>query len=156
MDMKKTAARAITPPRGSVGEPAPTVPDLFAGAVGFSEGFTRAGFRSKKTQLGYRANEDQRNFPFEFMVEAALELKPRPFLMENVPVMQSVKHEDVSFWSKSPKWLQNAGYPTESGVSTPLRYAKPENADVLIISAAYVFLPACDIRSSLASLLIGT
>jgi DNA (cytosine-5)-methyltransferase 1 len=48
------------------------------------------------------------------MVAAALRLKPRLFLMENVPGMQSVKHEDLSFLRAAAHMLeQRGGYRTE-------------------------------------------
>jgi DNA (cytosine-5)-methyltransferase 1 len=45
---------------------------------------------------------------------AALELRPRLFLMENVPGMQSVKREDLSFPEAAARTLQQRGsYRTE-------------------------------------------
>src|SRR5262249_22381609 len=52
------------------------------------QGFSHAGFRSKSARTGYRVTEDERNFLFEYMLVAALELRPKLFLMENVPGMQ--------------------------------------------------------------------
>ncbi len=51
------------------------------------QGFSTAGFRSKKTHTGYRIEDDERNHLWEWMVAAAIELKPKLFLMENVPGM---------------------------------------------------------------------
>jgi DNA (cytosine-5)-methyltransferase 1 len=78
------------------------------------QGFSTVGFRSKKTVTGYRPSADERNFLFEYMVAAALELRPRLFLMENVPGMQSVKREDLSFLQAAARMLQErGGYRTE-------------------------------------------
>lgn len=76
------------------------------------QGFSSAGFRSKKTKTGYRATQDERNFLFEYLVELALELKPRLFLMENVPGMESAKKEDLSFFETARKMLEVGGYQT--------------------------------------------
>ena len=67
------------------------------------------GFRSKKTLTGYRPDADERNFLFEWVAAAALELKPRIFLMENVPGMQSTKHEDLSFLEAAARMLRDKG-----------------------------------------------
>jgi DNA (cytosine-5)-methyltransferase 1 len=77
------------------------------------QGFSTAGFRSKKTRTGYRPDDDERNYLFEEMVAAALELKPKLFLMENVPGMQSVKREDTSFLDTAAERLTAGGYRTE-------------------------------------------
>jgi site-specific DNA-cytosine methylase len=45
----------------------------------------------------YRLVADERNFLFEHMVSAALEFRPKLFLMENVPGMQSARRENLSF-----------------------------------------------------------
>lgn len=87
--------------------------DVLAGSPP-CQGFSTAGFRSKKTVTGYRPNADERNFLFEDMVQAALALRPRLFLMENVPGMQSVKREDLSFLETAARILeQRGGYRTE-------------------------------------------
>lgn len=77
------------------------------------QGFSSAGFRSKKSLNGYRADTDDRNFLFEHMVAAALELRPRLFLMENVPGMESAKSEKVSFLETAAKLLAKGGYRSE-------------------------------------------
>jgi DNA (cytosine-5)-methyltransferase 1 len=73
------------------------------------QGFSLAGFRSKKTLNGYRPEEDKRNHLWESMVRATLELKPRLFLMENVPGMQSAKREDISFFDAVARRLEDEG-----------------------------------------------
>jgi DNA (cytosine-5)-methyltransferase 1 len=52
---------------------------------------------------------DDRNFLFEYMVSAALALKPSLFLMENVPGMQSARHENLSFLELAAQKLQQKG-----------------------------------------------
>ena len=82
--------------------------DVLAGSPP-CQGFSSAGFRSKKSLLGYRPGEDERNLLYETMVEAALVLKPRLFLMENVPGMKSAKREDRSFLDAAARLLEERG-----------------------------------------------
>jgi site-specific DNA-cytosine methylase/endonuclease III len=87
--------------------------DVLAGSPP-CQGFSSAGFRSKKTRTGYRPEADKRNHLWEWMVATALELKPKLFLMENVPGMQSAKREDISFLEAAAQRLQEeGGYRTE-------------------------------------------
>ena len=79
--------------------------DLLAGSPP-CQGFSHAGFRSKVTRTGYRLGRDDRNFLFEYMVAAALELRPRMFLMENVPGMQSARREKLSFLEAAAHMLE--------------------------------------------------
>ena len=73
------------------------------------QGFSHAGFRSKRTRTGYRLAADERNFLFEYMVSAALELRPKLFLMENVPGMQSARKENLSFLEVAGRMLEQKG-----------------------------------------------
>src|SRR4029450_11813800 len=82
--------------------------DVLAGAPP-CQGFSHAGFRSKVTHTGYRLGRDDRNFLFEYMVAAALELRPRTFLMENVPGMQSARKEKLSFLEAAAQMLEEQG-----------------------------------------------
>jgi DNA (cytosine-5)-methyltransferase 1 len=82
--------------------------DLLAGAPP-CQGFSHAGFRSKATRTGYRLGRDDRNFLFEYMVAAALELRPRMVLLENVPGMQSARKEKLSFLEAAAHMLENDG-----------------------------------------------
>jgi len=87
--------------------------DVLAGAPP-CQGFSSVGFRSKKSLLGYRPEEDDRNHLYETMVEAALKLKPKLFLMENVPGMKSAKREEHSFLDTAARLLeQKGGYRTD-------------------------------------------
>lgn len=73
------------------------------------QGFSHAGFRSKSARTGYRVGADERNFLFEYMVAAALELRPRLFLMENVPGMNSARHQSLSFLEVTARRLEEKG-----------------------------------------------
>jgi DNA-cytosine methyltransferase len=78
------------------------------------QGFSSAGFRSKRTLTRYQPERDERNSLFEWMVQIALALKPKLFLMENVVGMQSVKREDLSFLDAAARMLRKrGGYRTE-------------------------------------------
>jgi DNA (cytosine-5)-methyltransferase 1 len=103
------------------------------------QGYSTAGFRSKKAVTGYRFEGDDRKFlvrggprvtvegpdenrrvvVLEFPsfkraqefwdspdYRAAVELRPRLFLMENVPGMQSAKKENLSFLETAAKMLE--------------------------------------------------
>jgi DNA (cytosine-5)-methyltransferase 1 len=76
------------------------------------QGFSHAGFRSKSTKTNYRISADDRNFLFEHMIAAALELRPKLFLMENVPGMQSARQENLSFLEIAANKLSAKGYKT--------------------------------------------
>jgi len=87
--------------------------DVLAGSPP-CQGFSSAGLRSKKTLNSYVPEADERNHLFEWMIAAAIELKPKLFLMENVPGMQSAKREDVSFLEAAARMLEEkGGYRTE-------------------------------------------
>jgi DNA (cytosine-5)-methyltransferase 1 len=73
------------------------------------QGFSHAGFRSKPLPTRYRVDADERNYLFEYMVEAALELKPRLFLMENVPGMQTARKGELSFLEAAARELETKG-----------------------------------------------
>jgi DNA (cytosine-5)-methyltransferase 1 len=76
------------------------------------QGFSHAGFRSKSAKTNYRVSADDRNFLFEYMLAAALELKPKLFLMENVPGMQSARQENLSFLEVAAGRLAKTGFKT--------------------------------------------
>lgn len=87
--------------------------DVLAGSPP-CQGFSSVGFRSKKSLLGYRPEDDDRNHLYETMVEAALALKPKLFLLENVPGMKSAKRESHSFLDTAARLLEaRGGYKTE-------------------------------------------
>src|SRR5262249_23348014 len=81
---------------------------------------------------------------FEWMVAAALELKPRLFLMENVPGMQSVKREDLSFLQAAAKSLEDrGGYRTEVWRLNASAFGVPQDR-------IRFFLVACRLRGTAA------
>lgn len=73
------------------------------------QGYSTAGFRSKSAKTRYRIDEDERNFLYEYMVDAALELHPQLFLMENVPGMHSARKESLSFLETAARRLEENG-----------------------------------------------
>ncbi len=73
------------------------------------QGYSTAGFRSRRSRTGYQLHEDERNYLFESMLEAATSLKPRLFLMENVPGMHSARKENLSFLETAAKMLEESG-----------------------------------------------
>jgi DNA (cytosine-5)-methyltransferase 1 len=74
------------------------------------QGYSTAGFRSRRLHTGYRPDTDERNFLFESMVQAAIELRPRLFLMENVPGMHSARRENLSFLEAAARMLERKGH----------------------------------------------
>lgn len=73
------------------------------------QGFSSVGFRSKPGKTGYLLGKDERNTLFEGMVEAALELRPKLFLMENVPGMQSARKANLSYLEIAKALLEEGG-----------------------------------------------
>lgn len=76
------------------------------------QGFSSAGHRSKRTLTGYRTIQDERNYLFEDLIRLALELKPKLFLMENVPGMETARKENLSFLETAAKMLTAGGFKT--------------------------------------------
>jgi DNA (cytosine-5)-methyltransferase 1 len=73
------------------------------------QGFSTVGFRSKTAVTGYRLLKDDRNFLFEYLVDIALQLRPRLFLMENVPGMRTARRDDLSFLDTAARMLERGG-----------------------------------------------
>jgi DNA (cytosine-5)-methyltransferase 1 len=73
------------------------------------QGFSSAGFRSKRSKLGYRLRDDTRNFLWKYVVDAALVLRPRLVVLENVPGMSSARHETLSFLEAAGRDLERRG-----------------------------------------------
>lgn len=79
------------------------------------QGFSHVGFRSKPRPTGYRLHSDERNFLFEYLVQAAVELRPKLVVMENVPGMASARHdeapggENLSFLLAAARMLETRG-----------------------------------------------
>ena len=91
------------------------------------QGFSTAGFRSKKSRNGYRPEEDERNHLWEWMVSVALELRPKLFLMENVPGMQSARREETSFLEAVAGRLEQGGYRTEAWQLNAAAFGVPQD-----------------------------
>jgi DNA (cytosine-5)-methyltransferase 1 len=108
------------------------------------QGFSTAGFRSKKTRNGYRPEEDERNHLWEWMVETALELKPKLFLMENVPGMQTAKREDMSFLEAVARKLEvEGGYRTEQWQLNAAAFGVPqERMRCFLVASRLPLMPA--------------
>jgi DNA (cytosine-5)-methyltransferase 1 len=73
------------------------------------QGFSSAGFRSKLSATGYRLHHDDRNFLSDHLVNVALALRPRLFLMENVPGMKTARKDDLSFLEDAARRLRGEG-----------------------------------------------
>jgi DNA (cytosine-5)-methyltransferase 1 len=115
--------------------------DVLAGAPP-CQGFSSAGFRSKSSKTGYRLAADSRNFLFEFMVAMALELKPRLFLMENVPGMQSARAENLSFLDQAASLLrEGGGYRTAIWKLNASAYGVPQDRMRCFLVASRDYLP---------------
>jgi DNA (cytosine-5)-methyltransferase 1 len=100
------------------------------------QGFSHVGHRSKSTKTGYNVTSDARNFLYTHMVEAALELKPKLFLMENVPGMKSAKKGDDSFLDAAAHALQAAGYQTDTWKLNAAAFGVPqERLRVFLVAA---------------------
>ena len=108
------------------------------------QGFSSAGFRSKKTRTGYRPEEDDRNHLWEWMVAAALKLKPKLFLMENVPGMQSARREETSFLEAVAQRLeQEGGYRTEMWRLNAAAFGVPQDRiRCFLVASRLPLLPA--------------
>ena len=74
------------------------------------QGFSHVGFRSKRSRTGYRLADDHRNFLWRQMVQAALELRPRLLVMENVPGMNfAPRRQKLSFMDAAKLELERRG-----------------------------------------------
>ncbi|MEZ4294649.1 MAG: DNA (cytosine-5-)-methyltransferase [Polyangiaceae bacterium] len=76
------------------------------------QGFSHVGHRSKTSRTGYSVKDDERNYLYQHMVTAALELRPKLFLMENVPGMKSARKGDRSFLDDAARALEEQGFTT--------------------------------------------
>lgn len=126
--------------------------DVLAGAPP-CQGFSPVGFRSKKTKLGYRPQDDERNHLFESMVEIALSLRPKLFLMENVPGMKSARREDHSFLDTAARLLeQKGGYRTDVWRLNASAFGVPQDRIRLFLVASRLkvmpLVPAADYQDT--------
>lgn len=101
------------------------------------QGFSSAGFRSKQEKTSYKAQDDDRNNLFECMIAAALELKPRLVLMENVPGMGSTRREDTSFLDEAARQLEEVGgYTTDTWKLNAAAFGVPQDRTRLFLVAS--------------------
>jgi DNA (cytosine-5)-methyltransferase 1 len=91
--------------------------DLMVGAPP-CQGFSYVGNRSKlfisarKALHAYTVEQDDRTYLYEYFVGAALELRPRILLMENVPGMDSRRRDGPSYMQRAADLLEDKGYLT--------------------------------------------
>lgn len=106
------------------------------------QGFSAAGFRSKSSRTGYRTVQDDRNFLFEYLVDLALILRPRLFLMENVPGMRTAKRDDVSFLDAAARRLKREGqYETAIWKLNATAFGVPQDRTRCFLVASLDALP---------------
>ena len=91
------------------------------------QGFSHVGHRSKRTLTGYSVATDERNYLYKHVVDAALELRPRLVLMENVPGMKSAKKGDLSFLDAAAQALEKAGYRTTTWRLNAAAFGVPQD-----------------------------
>lgn len=126
--------------------------DVLSGAPP-CQGFSSVGFRSKKSLLGYRPEKDDRNHLYETMIEAALSLRPKLFLMENVPGMKSAKREEHSFLDTAARLLeQKGGYRTDVWRLNASAFGVPQDRIRLFLVASRLkelpLLPIADYQDT--------
>lgn len=92
------------------------------------QGFSHVGHRCKSTKTGYTLAGDERNLLFNNMVDLAIALKPKLFLMENVPGMQSARSQDRSFMEIAAARLEKEGdFRTELWRLNAAAYGVPQD-----------------------------
>ena len=101
------------------------------------QGFSRAGWRSRGTGRRFTATEDDRNYLFQELVGLLQVLKPRIFVMENVPGIGEVKFGDgTNFLEVMQNAMQEVGYTTAVWVLNAAAYGVPQNRVRKIIVGA--------------------
>ncbi len=101
------------------------------------QGFSNAGFRSKATRHRYFAGEDGRNDLFTFVLAAAVELKPRLVLLENVPGMHSAKKGMRTYMEEAARYLEEAaGYRTEIWKLNAVEFGVPQDRNRMFLVAS--------------------
>lgn len=92
------------------------------------QGFSSAGFRSKASKFNWKLEEDERNHLYRHMIDIALEFKPRLFLMENVPGMESLRVQgEPSFLHRAADLLTEGGYRTKIWHLNAAAYGIPQD-----------------------------
>lgn len=91
------------------------------------QGFSRAGWRSRNTGSRFLATEDDRNYLFKELVGLLHVMKPRIFVMENVPGVGEVQFENGdSFLDVMRYAMRRAGYATNVWLLNAAAYGVPQ------------------------------
>lgn len=108
-------------------------PDVLLGGPP-CQGFSNAGNRSKRSlrarrqDAGVWESDDDRNFLFEYFVEAAAQLRPKVIVMENVPGMDASRRgQRHSFMQMAGLLLETAGYSYRIWELDAAAYGVPQN-----------------------------
>ena len=92
------------------------------------QGFSRAGWRSRGTGRRFTATEDDRNYLFRELVGLLDVLRPRIFVMENVPGLGEVRFADgTSFLAVMRQAMEDAGYRTAVWMLNAAAYGVPQH-----------------------------
>lgn len=146
MDIRELSAKRV---RSLIGRRAP---DVLVGAPP-CQGFSLVGKRASngrasefhsvvdkksnhKRDLNYRAAADPRNYLFEYMVALALEIRPKLFLMENVPGMKSSQLGATSFLDAAKERLEAGGYRAEIWRMSASAFGVPQDRTRLFLVAS--------------------
>ena len=106
------------------------------------QGFSSAGFRSKAAVTGYSLEDDDRNHLYRYMVNIALELEPRLFLMENVPGMAARTAREMPFLERAASLLREGGYSTQIWHLNAAAFGVPQDRNrIFLVAAKGVSLP---------------
>jgi DNA (cytosine-5)-methyltransferase 1 len=106
---------------------------------GASEFHSVAGGRNSREnnqKTDYHTAGDERNYLFEFMVDLAIELRPRLFLMENVPGMKSARMGRTSFFDAAKRQLESGGYQTATWELNASAFGVPQDRKRLFLVAS--------------------
>jgi DNA (cytosine-5)-methyltransferase 1 len=108
------------------------------------QGFSHVGHRSKGSLTGYSVTDDARNYLYKHMVEAAIELRPKLFLMENVPGMKSARKGDLSFIDEAARALEQEDFKTTTWRLNAAAYGVPQDrVRYFLVAAKGAPLPEC-------------
>lgn len=106
------------------------------------QGFSHVGHRSKGSLTGYKVKDDARNYLYQHMVAAAIALRPKLFLMENVPGMKSARKGDLSFLDEAAAALQEQGFTTATWRLNAAAHGVPQDrVRYFLVAARGVPLP---------------
>ncbi len=107
------------------------------------QGFSSVGHRSKRSRTGYKVTDDQRNYLSDHMVRFALALRPRLFLLENVPGMRSARDGSSSFLEGAARKLTRAGFRTTTWKLNSAAFGVAQDRQrVFLVASRDIPLPA--------------